>query len=57
MEFTRYLLGGVRVQVCNASVCLEFAFGRLGVMTTKASCLAQMGRDVLICQHACSLMT
>ncbi len=29
--------GGVRVQGCHATVCIEFAFGRLGVMTTRAS--------------------
>ncbi len=29
--------GGVRVQACHAAVCIEFAFGRLGVITTQSS--------------------
>ncbi len=28
--------GGVRVQACHAAVCIEFAFGRFGVITTQA---------------------
>ncbi len=44
---------GVRVQ----AVWIEFAFGPLGVMTTQASWLVQMGRGVLIGQRACWLLT
>ncbi len=29
--------GGVRVQACHAAVSIEFAFSRLGVITTQAS--------------------
>ncbi len=29
--------GGVRVQAFHAAVCIEFAFGRFGVITTQAS--------------------
>ncbi len=32
--------GGARVEACQAAVWIEFAFGRLGVMTTRASWLA-----------------
>ncbi len=49
--------GGVRVQACHAAVCIEFAFGRLGVMTTQASWLAQGGRGVLVGQRTWWLMT
>ncbi len=48
--------GGVPVQACHAAVWKEFAFGRLGVMTTQASRLAQVGCSVLIGQRACWLM-
>ncbi len=34
---------------------LEFAFGRLSVRNARAPLLAQVGRDVLIGQHACRL--
>ncbi len=55
--FWTILRGGVRVQAWHAALRIEFAFGRLGVMTTQASWLAQAGRDVLIGQRACWLMT
>ncbi len=29
--------GGVRFQACHVDVCVEFAFGRLGVIATQAS--------------------
>ncbi len=51
------LRGGVRVQAYHATVCLEFAFGRLCVMTTQASWLAQVGSSALIGQRTCWLMT
>ncbi len=49
--------GGVRVQACYAAVLIEFAIGRLGVMTTRASLLAQMGRGALTGKRACWQMT
>ncbi len=49
--------GGVRIQACHAAVWIQFAFGRLAVMTTQASWLAQMGGGVLIGQRVCWLMT
>ncbi len=48
---------GVRVQACHAAVLIEFAFGRLGVITTQALLLAQVGDDVLIGQRTRWLMT
>ncbi len=54
--FWTILRGGVRVQAWHAAVWIEFAFGRLGVITTQASWLAQMGCGVLIDQRACWLM-
>ncbi len=35
--FRMILRGGVCVQACHAAVCVEFAFGRLGVISTQAS--------------------
>ncbi len=49
--------GGVRVLACHAAVCIEFSFGRLGVMTTQASWLVQVGNVALIGQRTCWLMT
>ncbi len=49
--------GDVRVQACHAAVRIEFAFGRLGVITTQASWLVQVGDGVLIGLRACWLMT
>ncbi len=49
--------GGVRVQACHAAVWIEFAFGRLGVITTQTSWLAQAGGGVLIGQRAYWLIT
>ncbi len=48
--------GGVWVQACHAAVWIEIVFGRLGVMTTQASWLAQVGSGALIGQRACWLM-
>ncbi len=48
---------GVRVEACHVAVCMEFAFGRLGVITTQASLLAQVGDGVLIGQRTRWLMT
>ncbi len=45
------------VQACCAAVQIELAFGRLGVITTQTSWLAQVGDGVLIGQRACWLMT
>ncbi len=36
---------------------IEFAFGRLGVMTNQASLLAQVGRGVLIGQSVFRLLS
>ncbi len=36
----------------GADVCIESDFSCLGVMTTQASCLAQVGRGALIGQRA-----
>ncbi len=55
--FWSILRGGIRVQAWYTAVCLECAFGRLGVMTTQASWLVQVGRGVLIGQRSCRLMT
>ncbi len=55
--FWMILRGSVRVQACRAAVWIEFAFGRLGVMATQASWLAQVGRGVLVGQSACWLMS
>ncbi len=35
--FSMVLRAGVRVRLCRVAVCIEFAFDRLGVMTTQAS--------------------
>ncbi len=43
---------GMRVWALRVDVWLEFALGRLGVMTTQASWLAQVGCGVLIGQSA-----
>ncbi len=50
MYLGKYSLLNVRVQMCRASMWLEFVFGRLGVMTTQTSWLAQVGRGGLIGQ-------
>ncbi len=54
--FWTILRDGVSVQNLCA-VCIEFAFGRLVVMTTQASWLAQVELGVLIGQRTCWLMT
>ncbi len=48
--FDNYSL--VRVEALRSDVCLEFAFGHLGVMTAHASRLAQVESGVLIGQSA-----
>ncbi len=55
--FWAILRGGVRVQAWHVAVCLELVFGRLSVMTTQSSRLAQVGRGVLSGQRACLLMS
>ncbi len=44
------------VLALRADVCLEFAFGHLGVTNAQASSLAQVGRSVLIGQIASRLL-
>ncbi len=41
--FWTVLRGCPRVQACRTAVCLEFAFGRLGVMVAQTFWLTQVG--------------